>query len=77
MTRPWRLTPGQTLLQHHWDGQVVLYNDVSGATHLLDQATYDLLCDLRDDLLDANDWADPSLQHTLAELQRLYLVQPC
>jgi len=31
----WRLTPGQSLLSHGWDGEHVLYNDLSGDTHLL------------------------------------------
>ena len=31
----WRLTPGQTLGCHEWQGEYVLYNDLSGDTHLL------------------------------------------
>ena len=31
----WRLSPGQALLSHGWDGEYVLYNDLSGDTHLL------------------------------------------
>jgi len=31
----WRLTPGQTLGCREWQGEYVLYNDLSGDTHLL------------------------------------------
>lgn len=31
----WRLTPGQSLAWRAWDGECVLYNDLSGDTHLL------------------------------------------
>ena len=31
----WRLKPGQALASHGWDGEYVLYNDLSGDTHLL------------------------------------------
>ena len=33
----WRLAPGQRLLHRCWDGECVLYNDLSGDTHLLDE----------------------------------------
>jgi PqqD family protein of HPr-rel-A system len=40
----WRLTPGQTLRYRHWQGESVLYNDLSGDTHLLaDSAIHVLL----------------------------------
>jgi hypothetical protein len=55
----------------------VLYNEVSGATHLLDQDTLDLLHALRDGELAPEDWADAGLQLALAELRKLYLVEPC
>jgi len=73
----WQLVPGQSLLHRSWDGQVVLYNEVSGATHLLDETTLDLLQALRDGQLAPEDWADPELQRSLAELRKLYLVEPC
>lgn len=44
----WRLTPGQALASREWDGEAVLYNDLSGSTHLLDGAALDLLHALRD-----------------------------
>lgn len=77
MTLAWRLVPGQSLRHRSWDGQVVLYNEVSGATHLLDEPTLDLLHALRDGELEPADWADPALQTTLADLRKLYLVEPC
>jgi PqqD family protein of HPr-rel-A system len=39
----WSLRPGQTLQHRHWDGEYVLYNDLSGDTHLLDDAAIVLL----------------------------------
>lgn len=77
MALQWRIVPGQSLQHRSWDGQVVLYNEVSGATHLLDESTLDLLHALRDGELTPDDWADPALQHSLSELRRLYLVEPC
>jgi PqqD family protein of HPr-rel-A system len=49
----WRLTPGQALACREWDGEAVLYNDLSGSTHLLDGAALDLLLALRDEPADA------------------------
>lgn len=73
----WRIVPGQSLRSRSWDGQSVLYNDISGATHLLDDVTLDLLHALQDASLGAEDWADPELEPTLAALAKLYLVEPC
>jgi PqqD family protein of HPr-rel-A system len=39
----WRLAPGQRLLYRCWDGECVLYNDLSGDTHLLDEFALALL----------------------------------
>ena len=39
----WRLAPGQRLLHRCWDGECVIYNDLSGDTHLLDEFTIELL----------------------------------
>jgi len=39
----WRLTRGQRLLRQCWDGECVLYNDLSGDTHLLDEFALALL----------------------------------
>ncbi|WP_036171771.1 HPr-rel-A system PqqD family peptide chaperone [Massilia sp. 9096] len=43
----WSLRPGQTLQHRQWDGEYVLYNDLSGDTHLLDDAAVVLLQALR------------------------------
>lgn len=39
----WRLAPGQRLLHRCWNGECVIYNDLSGDTHLLDEFTFELL----------------------------------
>lgn len=39
----WRLTPGQALLRYGWDDEYVLYNDLSGDTHLLTATACTLL----------------------------------
>jgi PqqD family protein of HPr-rel-A system len=44
----WRLTPGQALRHREWGGEVVLYNDLSGDTHLLDESALHLLHALQD-----------------------------
>ena len=43
----WRLRPGQTLQYRQWDGECILYNDLSGDTHLLGEAALELLLALR------------------------------
>ena len=43
----WRLQPGQTLQHRQWDGECVLYNDLSGDTHLLGEAAVEILLALR------------------------------
>jgi len=77
MAQQWCIVPGQLLRSRSWDGQSVLYNEVSGATHLLDEPMLELLHALRDGSLEAEDWDDPELQQTFAALAKLYLVHPC
>lgn len=44
----WRLMPGQQLRHRSWDGEeFVLYNDLSGDTHLLDAAAVEVLSALQ------------------------------
>lgn len=43
----WRVAPGQALLRYGWDGEYVLYNDLSGDTHLLTATACTLLDRLR------------------------------
>ncbi|GGC17008.1 hypothetical protein [Pseudoduganella buxea] len=54
----------------------MLYNDLSGATHQLDEAALALLLDLRDGLLGAGDLADPALLPLLDSLRQLDLIEP-
>lgn len=39
----WRLIPGQHLRCHSWGDESVLYNDLTGDTHLLGEDAIDLL----------------------------------
>ena len=84
----WRLTPGQRLLHRCHDGECVLFNDLSGDTHLLDEATLGLLQALGEAPQsagalagDADDPAAPDpamradLDELLAGLAALYLVE--
>lgn len=43
----WRVIPGQSLVYRRWGEEAVLYNDLSGATHLLGAAALCLLEALR------------------------------
>jgi PqqD family protein of HPr-rel-A system len=53
----WRLTPGQALRYRQWQGESVLYNDLSGDTHLLADASLHVLLQLQ---------AGPAAQSALA-----------
>jgi len=72
-SRAWRIADGQALRHHGWDGEFVVYNDVSGDTHLIDAAAMSLLLALQahpgatPEALDAS----PAL---LADLHGLALV---
>lgn len=82
--------PGQLLAFWEWDDEVVLYNDLSGSTHLLDGAALDLLHALNGRRADAAALAACLAEHIdagtelpalvdamLASLARLDLVEPC
>jgi PqqD family protein of HPr-rel-A system len=82
----YRLTPGQQLRRREWDDEVVLYNDLSGDTHLLSLDATALLLALQEgprtapalaQLFGASDTA--GLQAMLDELADLALIefQPC
>jgi PqqD family protein of HPr-rel-A system len=89
----WRVVPGQLLACREWDGEAVLYNDLSGSTHLLDGAAIDVLQALQAAPLDAAalarrlaerfgaspDELAADIEDMLAELARLDLVEtfPC
>lgn len=49
----WRVVPGQLLAFREWEGEAVLYNDLSGNTHLLDGGAVEVLLALRAEPLDA------------------------
>ena len=49
----WRIVPGQALLHRAWGDEVVLYNNLSGDTHLLDQSAMELLETLHHGAADA------------------------
>ena len=86
----WRVVPGQGLVFREWDEEAVLYNDLSGATHLLDGAAVDVLLALRIGPADAATLADrlaarfeadtdelrAMIEDMLASLARLDIVEP-
>lgn len=81
----WRLAPGQRLVHRCHDGECVIFNDLSGDTHLLAEPVLELLRALRDTPQSAQALAaaDPAtladLEEVLADLAALYLVEalPC
>lgn len=87
----WRLIEGQALRYRVWDDEAVLYNDLSGATHLLGPAALCLLEALRPGPASTAALAagllnefeidgasiDAELDALLDELSRLSLIEPC
>lgn len=89
----WRVVPGQSLAFREWDGEAVLYNDLSGNTHLLDGGAVDVLLALRAGPLDADalaahladrfdadaDALPAAIEDMLTDLAKLDLVEslPC
>jgi PqqD family protein of HPr-rel-A system len=72
----WRLVPGQALLHRRWDGACVLYNDLSGDTHLLSDEAMALLVALRDGDVAADELASAELADLLDSLRQLDLIEP-
>jgi PqqD family protein of HPr-rel-A system len=84
----WSLRPGQTLQHRHWDGETVLYNDLSGDTHLLGEAAIVLLQALRtgpathaaltavlkDEFEAGDDELGAEAESLLEHMKRLFLV---
>jgi PqqD family protein of HPr-rel-A system len=84
----WQLRPGQTLQHRGWDGEFIVYNDLSGDTHLLGEAAIEILLALDRapatpaalmDMLDAEFDIDPAelgqeTDSLLQHLERLYLI---
>lgn len=90
VARPaWRVVPGQALGYRCWDDEAVLYNDLSGATHLLGPAALCVLEALRPGPAPAaalasrlseefdigGEAVDVELAALLAELARLSLIE--
>lgn len=82
----WQILPGQSLRHRTWDGESVLFNDLSGDTHLLDDDALAVLLALRDGPQDTaallrrlapdEDDAEEALLALLASLAAIHLVQP-
>ena len=87
----WRLMNGQSLRYRCWDDEAVLYNDLSGATHLLGPAALCVLEALRPGPASAatlassllrefeldDDALDGELEVLLRELSQLSLIEHC
>ena len=87
----WRITPGQALRFHQFGDEIVLYNDLSGDTHLLGDSAMHLLsvlqhgpatqAALRGSLAGALDCAvdaalDGEAADVLASLAGYFLIEP-
>ncbi|MFL6673684.1 MAG: HPr-rel-A system PqqD family peptide chaperone [Massilia sp.] len=82
----WRLIPGQLLDYRCWDDEFVLYNNLSGDTHLLGAAAIAILSELKQGpasaaslgtaLGAASDADAVALASLLAQLRALHLVEP-
>jgi PqqD family protein of HPr-rel-A system len=70
----WRVVPGQSLVFREWDGEAVLYNDLSGSTHLLDGAAIDVLHALRRHPADAATLAAGLAGHFEADADELSVM---
>jgi PqqD family protein of HPr-rel-A system len=80
----WKLSEGQALTYRGWDDEYVVYNDVSGDTHLLGVDALQLLLRLRTGPADEDDLARvlqieagerEVLAVTLVELGALFLIE--
>lgn len=82
----WRISPGQALRFREWQGEYVLYNDISGDTHLLGPDPIDLLLTLQAAPLAesalparfgaADNPGDDAGNSLLAQLEALSLIEP-
>ncbi|RZJ85217.1 MAG: HPr-rel-A system PqqD family peptide chaperone [Massilia sp.] len=87
----WRLMSGQLLAYRCWDDEALLYNDLSGATHLLGPAALCVLealrtgpaavaalaASLRNEFDVDQDSLGEELDALLGALARLSLIEPC
>ncbi len=73
----WRITPGQALRRREWQGEYVLYNDISGDTHLLGADAVELLLALQQAPTPESALVDGAEDAALlAQLQALSLIEP-
>jgi PqqD family protein of HPr-rel-A system len=78
----WRIRSGQELLHRCWDHECVLYNNLSGSTHLLDPATIDLLACLAEQAMSPAALVDEGyaeagdIDALLRDLELLHLIEP-
>jgi len=86
MAISWRLCPGQQLRRRQWDGECVLYNDLSGDTHLIGADALELLLALHAGPADTDNLGrhlrsagmaadDAEVATMLEDLERLALVE--
>ena len=88
----WRVSPGQQLAQLGWQDEFVVYNNLTGDTHLIDNDALALLTELRQgpasiaglvlafapDLPLEDRAALPATLHTMLDsLHQLFLIEPC
>jgi PqqD family protein of HPr-rel-A system len=80
----WKLIEGQTICHRGWDDEYVVYNDVSGDTHLIGADAMQLLQCLRDGPADEDALGQAlqiapdeqeALAVTLVELSSLSLIE--
>ena len=75
----WQLIPGQQLLHRSWQDEFVLFNNLSGDTHLLGADAIGLLLDLRDSPVDSAELASvedgAALRELLDSLTGLGLIE--
>jgi PqqD family protein of HPr-rel-A system len=87
----WRLTTGQQLVHRAWDKEYVVFNDVSGDTHLVGELAFAVLQELaagpagpaalRDRMrarlhLSEQEMAEIDLDELVNSLRQLHLVEP-
>lgn len=78
----WKLCDGQQLRHRQWDAECVLYNDLSGDTHLLQADTMIVLLALRAGPADHRalaqrlDATEHDMAQLLAALALLALIEP-
>lgn len=82
----WHILPGQGLQYRQWDQEAVLFNDLSGDTHLLDADALALLLAVRDGAADLaalraalgaedDDEANAALASMLEQLAAISLIE--